>query len=216
MTDEEIFSTGNKSIGLKTLNVEISDDINEIEQSNSQNPVETHKEEIDPANSEKHISSSSEDSESDCEVKLYKTNNTKCLVKEVDEKALHKFYKKKQKERPGQELIDRILNGKSPKINKIFNDPTKAVPLPRKVGTINVKFSERAFPTPARESAQVEEQEVHFTEFHVYSNSTIYSTMIPTLNLILVASKTSRSKTKNWFRHRGPPAGRTGSAMVEG
>lgn len=61
-----------------------------------------------------------------------------------------------------RELIDRILRGKQRRFNRIFDEPNKAVPLPRKNGTINVKFSERTFPTPARESHLLEEQEVRF------------------------------------------------------
>ncbi|XP_011695253.1 PREDICTED: dyslexia susceptibility 1 candidate gene 1 protein homolog [Wasmannia auropunctata] len=103
-------------------------------------------------------SSCSEDSESDDEITASKSS-TKPLVKEMNQKSLKKFYKKTEKQRPGQELIDRILKGRYPKINQIFDEPTKAVPLPRRGGTINVTFSERAFPTPARESAFIEEQE---------------------------------------------------------
>ncbi|XP_046142138.1 LOW QUALITY PROTEIN: dynein axonemal assembly factor 4-like, partial [Osmia bicornis bicornis] len=43
--------------------------------------------------------------------------------------------------------------------SSIFEEPSKSVPLPRRNGTINVTFSERAFPTPARESHHLEEQE---------------------------------------------------------
>ncbi|KAI4487066.1 hypothetical protein M0802_012055 [Mischocyttarus mexicanus] len=58
------------------------------------------------------------------------------------------------------ELIDRILNsGKPQRLNQIFDEPNKSVPLPRKNTTINIKFSERTFPTPARESHLIEEQE---------------------------------------------------------
>jgi len=104
-------------------------------------------------------SSCSEDSESDNEITSSKPL-TNSLVKEMDQKSLQKFYTKMKKQRPGQDLIDRILKGRYPKLNQIFDEPTRAIPLPRKSGTINVTFSERAFPTPARESAFVEEQEV--------------------------------------------------------
>ncbi|XP_071650273.1 dynein axonemal assembly factor 4 [Temnothorax longispinosus] len=102
--------------------------------------------------------SCSEDSESDDEITSSKSS-TNSLVKEMDKKSLQKFYRKMKKQRPDQDLIDRILKDRYPKINQIFDEPTKAIPLPRKSGTINVTFSERAFPTPARESAFVEEQE---------------------------------------------------------
>lgn len=102
--------------------------------------------------------SSSEDSDSD-EI-ISSKSSTNSLVKEVDQKSLQKFYTKTKKQRPGRDLIDRILKSRYPKINQIFDEPTKAVPLPRRSGTINVTFSERAFPTPARESSFVEEQEV--------------------------------------------------------
>lgn len=104
-------------------------------------------------------SSYSEDSESDDEITSSKSS-TNSLVKEMDQKSLQKFYKKTKEQTPGRDLIDRILKGRYPKINQIFDEPTKAIPLPRRSGTINVTFSERAFPTPARESSFIEEQEV--------------------------------------------------------
>lgn len=104
-------------------------------------------------------SNCSEDSESDCEVTADKSRTTP-LVKEMDEKSLQKFYAKTKKQRSDQALIDRVLQGRYFKMNQIFNDPSRAIPLPRRSGTINVTFSERAFTTPARESSHVEEQEV--------------------------------------------------------
>ena len=86
----------------------------------------------------------------------------------MDEKDLKKFYKKKEKElererklKNKQEMMQRFLDRKPSKMNPIFDDPKKSVPLPRKCGTIHVTFTERAFPTPARESCQLEEQEVY-------------------------------------------------------
>jgi len=105
----------------------------------------------------KECSSYSEDSELDDENTSSKSS-THSLVKEMDQKSLQKFCMKMKK--PDQDLIDKILKGQYPKINQIFDEPTKAVPLPRRGGTINVTFSERAFPTPARESSFLEEQEV--------------------------------------------------------
>ncbi|XP_026827277.1 dynein assembly factor 4, axonemal isoform X2 [Ooceraea biroi] len=102
--------------------------------------------------------SCSEDSESDYET-AYPKSLTGPLIKEMDQKSLQKFYAKMKKQRPDQNLIDRVLKNKYSKINRIFDEPEKAVPLPRKNGTINITFSERAFPTPARESSHVEEQE---------------------------------------------------------
>lgn len=106
-------------------------------------------------------SSYSEDSESDGEITFSKARNS--LVKEMDQKSSQKFYTKMKKQRPDRDLIDRVLKGRYPKINQIFDEPTKAVPLPRRSGTINVTFTERAFPTPARESSFVEEQEVRIS-----------------------------------------------------
>ncbi|KYN09314.1 hypothetical protein ALC57_18584, partial [Trachymyrmex cornetzi] len=99
-----------------------------------------------------------EDSESNEEVTTSKSS-TNSLVKKMDQKLSQKFCTKTKKQRPDRNLIDRILEGRYPKINQIFDEPTKAVPLPRRNGTINVTFSERAFPTPARESSFIEEQE---------------------------------------------------------
>lgn len=45
------------------------------------------------------------------------------------------------------------------KKNKIFEINDKNTPKTRESGTINIKFSERIFPTPARESHHLEEQE---------------------------------------------------------
>ncbi|XP_011301185.1 dyslexia susceptibility 1 candidate gene 1 protein homolog isoform X2 [Fopius arisanus] len=55
----------------------------------------------------------------------------------------------------GKKIINDILNGKYREHNEIFDD----TPRPRKCATINVNFSERIFPTPARESSQLQEQE---------------------------------------------------------
>ncbi|KAG5343992.1 DAAF4 factor, partial [Acromyrmex charruanus] len=103
-------------------------------------------------------SSYSEDSESNEEVTSFKSS-TNSLVKKMDQKLSQKFYTKTKKQGSDRDLIDRILESRYPKINQIFDEPTKAIPLPRRSGTINVTFSERAFPTPARESSFIEEQE---------------------------------------------------------
>lgn len=103
--------------------------------------------------------SCSEDSESDYEIAPSRSS-TGPLVKEMDQKSLRKFYARMKKQRPGQDLIDRVLKNKYSKLNRIFDEPERSVPLPRRNGTINITFSERAFPTPARESSHVEEQEV--------------------------------------------------------
>ncbi|XP_018343108.1 PREDICTED: dyslexia susceptibility 1 candidate gene 1 protein homolog [Trachymyrmex septentrionalis] len=103
-------------------------------------------------------SSYSEDSESNEEITSSKSS-TNSLVKKKDQKLSQKCYTKTKKQGPDRDLIDRILEGRYPKINQIFDEPTKTVPLPRRNGTINVTFSERAFPTPARESSFIEEQE---------------------------------------------------------
>ncbi|KAG5325072.1 DAAF4 factor, partial [Acromyrmex heyeri] len=103
-------------------------------------------------------SSYSEDSESNEEVTSFKSS-TNSLVKKMDQKLSQKFYTKTKKQGSDRDLIDRILKSRYPKINQIFDEPTKAIPLPRRSGTINVTFSERAFPTPARESSFIEEQE---------------------------------------------------------
>ncbi|KYQ54417.1 hypothetical protein ALC60_06706 [Trachymyrmex zeteki] len=103
-------------------------------------------------------SSYSEDSESDEEITSSKSL-TNSLVKKINQKPSQKFCTKTKKQGSGRDLIDRILECRYPKINQIFDEPTKAVPLPRRSGTIKVTFSERAFPTPARESSFIEEQE---------------------------------------------------------
>ncbi|KAK0088185.1 hypothetical protein PV325_012852 [Microctonus aethiopoides] len=68
--------------------------------------------------------------------------------------------KKEYDNRRGKEIIDKILTGKYRTSNRnIFEDTNTSTPMPRQCGTINVKFSERVFPTPARESHHLEEQE---------------------------------------------------------
>lgn len=90
----------------------------------------------------------------------------KSTIKEMDEKALRRYYRRKEKENVnrGRELVRRLLNGKTGCRTRgggrIFDEPTVPTPRPRRCGTIDVKFSERQFPTPARESQQLEEQEV--------------------------------------------------------
>ncbi|XP_043471827.1 dynein axonemal assembly factor 4-like [Leptopilina heterotoma] len=106
-----------------------------------------------------------EDSDSDFEDKNHFNDSKSCLIKEMSEKDLKKFSKRKeeielQKERDRKRvLIQRFIDRRSVKTNDIFNDPNKSIPLPRKCGTIKVSFTERAFPTPARESSHLEEQE---------------------------------------------------------
>ncbi|XP_025073638.1 dynein assembly factor 4, axonemal-like [Pogonomyrmex barbatus] len=77
----------------------------------------------------------------------------------MHQKLSQKFNMKMNKHKSSQNLINRIFKNRYSKINEIFNDPAKTIPLPRKCGIINVIFSDRAFPTPARESSFVEEQE---------------------------------------------------------
>lgn len=102
-------------------------------------------------------SSCSEDSEADYESK------SRGFVTEMKEEELRKFCEKKKKARPGLASVRAAINGKLVKSNSIFEEPSKSVPLPREAGVINIKFSERKFPTPARESSHLEEQEVTFS-----------------------------------------------------
>ncbi|XP_050461036.1 dynein axonemal assembly factor 4-like [Cataglyphis hispanica] len=104
------------------------------------------------------FSSYSEDSESDYEM-ISSKSATKSLMKKMDQKSSQRFYVKTKKQKPDQNLIDKVLNGQYSKMNQIFDESENAVPLPRKSGTINITFSERVFPTPARESSFIEEQE---------------------------------------------------------
>lgn len=116
------------------------------------------------------FSSDSEDSESD-----YEVASTRLLSKKMNQK---KYYANKNKQRPGQNLIDKVLKGQYSKMNRIFDEPAKAVPLPRKSGTINITFSERAFPTPARESSQVKEQEVCFIYISGLGSNSLFVTKL--------------------------------------
>lgn len=100
------------------------------------------------------FSNSSEDSESD-----YEMTSSRCTTKSLIKKSSQKSCTQIKKQKSGQNLIDKVLKNRYSKMNQIFNE-SAAVPLPRRSGTINITFSERAFPTPARESSLVEEQEV--------------------------------------------------------
>lgn len=106
--------------------------------------------------------SSSDDSESEVEYKLHN------FVNETNGKELRKFREKTKNTRPGLASVKAAINGKPVRRNNIFEEPSKSVPLPRKNCTINVTFSERKFPTPARESSHLEEQEVFFSFFNSY------------------------------------------------
>ena len=99
----------------------------------------------------KNDTSCSEDSDSNSDVE-----------KAINKKNLDMVYEKEQKRRPGLEAVKAAIEGNILKKNNIFEESSKSVPLPRKTGTINITFSERKFPTPARESSHVEEQEVLF------------------------------------------------------
>lgn len=103
----------------------------------------------------KNDTSCSEESESDYEISSHSS------VQEMNKNDIKKFYNKKQK-RPGLETVEAAIKSNILKRNNIFEEPSKSVPLPRKMGIINITFSERKFPTPARESSHVEEQEVLF------------------------------------------------------
>lgn len=102
--------------------------------------------------------SSSEDSESDYEMTSSKFA-TKSSIKKTGQKSSQKSCTQIRKQRSGENLIDKVLKNRYSKMNRIF-DESAAVPLPRTSGTINITFSERAFPTPARESSLVKEEEV--------------------------------------------------------
>lgn len=122
----------------------------------------------------------STDSESDSDHESYD--------KSIKDKILRKSSSLKNVRTRGQELIDRILSGKPRKLNQIFDEPNKAVPLPRKNGTINITFSERTFPTPARESHLIEEQEVRFIISYndlTRNQSTFNELMIVRMTLLL-------------------------------
>lgn len=115
-----------------------------------------------------------EDSDSDFEDKNHFNESKKgCLLKEMSEMDLKKFSKKKiefnkeqiLRDRRKREVIQRFLDKSSIKKNDIFDNPHKSMPLPRKCCTINVTFTERAFPTPARESSHLEEQEVNICNY---------------------------------------------------
>ncbi|CAK9802207.1 Dynein axonemal assembly factor 4 [Anthophora quadrimaculata] len=152
MTDEEIFDT---YVSTKKQEIEenesknMEDDRKTVVQSETGNEEENLETEVSEKENCFFIDSSSEYSESDCEAK------THCKKKEPNEKRREE----RKKGRPGLEAVTAAINGNFLRRNNIFDEPSKSVPLPRKRGMINVTFSERKFPTPARESSHAEEQE---------------------------------------------------------
>lgn len=107
--------------------------------------------------------SSLEDSEIDSDLESSCGSTTEAFIRKINAKRTKKFYKDKTKSENstgGKLSVGKVLTQRTFKTNVIFDEPKKTVPLPRKNGIIDVKFSERRFPTPARESNQVEEQEV--------------------------------------------------------
>lgn len=109
---------------------------------------------------------------------IYKSHkkNPPCLESPTDERSpspikqldkqnriLDTSYKEREADsKRGKEIIDKLLTGKY-RINKkkqIFDKSDVSIPAPREPGKITVTFSERVFPTPARESYYLEEQEV--------------------------------------------------------
>ncbi|XP_078038764.1 dynein axonemal assembly factor 4 [Augochlora pura] len=106
-------------------------------------------------NNEKSIYDTSDDSSSSEGSGTNDQSKLHGFVKGTSKKKLHK----KNKSRPGWESVKAAINGRLVRKDSIFDDPSKSIPLPRKKGTINVTFSDRKFPTPARESSHLEEQE---------------------------------------------------------
>ncbi|XP_071858851.1 dynein axonemal assembly factor 4 [Bombus fervidus] len=150
MTEEEIFNGSStikefKSKAVDNQKVIEVQSVNINQESNLQIEVS---EKRDDSLINKNNTSYSQDSDSDSDI-----------VKATNKKDLSNVYEKQQKRRPGLEAVKAAIQGKILKKNNIFEEPSKSVPLPRKTGTINVTFSERKFPTPARESSHVEEQE---------------------------------------------------------
>nr|XP_031825942.1 dynein assembly factor 4, axonemal-like [Nomia melanderi] len=150
LTDDEIFGTD-------TIKRALEDKAPEVEREKTNASIENIEQKTtDNKESVCNVldgSSDSEDSESDDQSK------SSCSIKEINEKKLRKFLENRTKSRPGLESVKAAINGKFVKRNSIFEEPSKSVPLPRKKGTIGVTFSDRKFPTPARESSRVEEEE---------------------------------------------------------
>ncbi|XP_006613936.1 dynein assembly factor 4, axonemal-like [Apis dorsata] len=151
ITEKEIF---NNTTIIKEFETNIKNDeqISEIQLINKNQESNTETEIIIKEEDNKNNTSCSEESESDYETSSH------CSVQEMNKNDIKKFYNKKQK-RPGLETVKAAIRGNILKRNNIFEEPSKSVPLPRKMGIINITFSERKFPTPARESSHVEEQE---------------------------------------------------------
>ncbi|KAK1132383.1 hypothetical protein K0M31_016491 [Melipona bicolor] len=150
MTEEEIFNSNGtikefKSKAIDKGTVMEVQSVNTNQESNLQIKIS---EKEDDFLINKNDTSCSEDSDSNSDVE-----------KAINKKNLDMIYEKEQKRRPGLEAVKAAIQGNILKRNNIFEEPSKSVPLPRKTGTINITFSERKFPTPARESSHVEEQE---------------------------------------------------------
>ncbi|XP_043284788.1 dynein axonemal assembly factor 4-like [Venturia canescens] len=109
------------------------------------------------------LSTSSDSSDSDSDTQTW--NNSKVSFG-ADEKVRREFVRRKKREMKnrGKEIVRRVLSNEKNKFlgknrEGIFEQNGVAIPRPRKSCTIDVKFTERQFPTPARESIHLEEQE---------------------------------------------------------
>lgn len=119
----------------------------------------------------KETSNNFEDFESNCSSDSDQTpcKSSRRLIKVMTKTSSRKFYSTMKKETSDHDLIDRILKDRYSRMSRIFDEPAKSVPLPRRNGTINITFSKRIFPTPARESVYAEEQEVCYNNTqHTY------------------------------------------------
>lgn len=152
MTDDEIFGTATIK---KALEDKIPEAVEQEETTASIKSIE--QKATDNKETVCNILDGSSDSENSDSNDQFKSP---CSVKEMNGKKLHKFVENRTKSRPGLESVKAAINGEFVKRNSIFEEPSKSVPLPRKKGSISVTFSDRKFPTPARESSRVEEEEV--------------------------------------------------------
>ncbi|KAF7993410.1 hypothetical protein HCN44_007913 [Aphidius gifuensis] len=92
--------------------------------------------------------------------KTNSSNENSIVITEICEKEDDDLKKLEEDKKRGEKIIQNLINGKLfGERKKIFETNNKNNPKTRQFGTISIKFSERIFPTPARESHHLEEQE---------------------------------------------------------
>lgn len=109
--------------------------------------------------------------------KTNSSNENSIVTTEIGEKENDYLKELEEDKKRGGKIIQNLMKG------KLFSERKKIIetkienPKTRQSGTIIIKFSERTFPTPARESHRFEEQEVKPIIFFFFTNYYFLSIM---------------------------------------